>query len=120
MTHYWTLLYDKDCRLCTQFSSWISRLDSESSILTLPYQEYILYNEHPVAEELEKDVHLIGRQGEVLKGGAVVQTVLAILPAMRPFRWMIEGAVGRKASDIAYISMKRFRDCPGCSRRKRR
>ncbi len=77
-------------------------------------------NSYPSKDELEQDVHMIGRDGEVLIGGSVVQQVLAVLPAMRPFRWMIESSAGKNASKAAYLTLKRFRDCPGCKKRKRR
>ncbi len=117
---YWLLLYDDECPLCSRFASWIRRLDPHNIIRTVPLQTYALQADYPGREQLETDVHMLGRNGEILVGGEVVRKIVEIIPAMRPFRWMMEGETGKKAARFAYLTMKRFRDCPGCGKRRRR
>lgn len=116
---YWLLVYDGDCPMCRKFIQMIARFDHEKMIDSISFADYAEKTDKFSYDELEEDIHLIGKKGEVLKKGEAIHKMISILPPLKPFRWMLEGNPGRKFSDLFYFSTKRLRRCMNCPHDKR-
>ncbi|MBN1501502.1 MAG: DUF393 domain-containing protein [Spirochaetes bacterium] len=112
----WILLYDGECSLCIRFAGFISRFDKKHEIFPIPLQKYIETDDSITYDDLMKDVHLLGVNGEVLTGAAAVNMILQIVPAAGPYRWMMKTKAGEKLSKAAYMTLKIIRGCPSCGR----
>lgn len=114
---FWTLVFDGECAFCRKFVSQIGNLVPGPLLVATPYQEYI-HTRGVRAEEFEEDVFLISSTGEILQGGDAIQRMISLAPSLKPFRWMIESGFGNRASRLAYGTLKRFKRCYNCSKRR--
>ncbi|MBN2435328.1 MAG: DUF393 domain-containing protein [Spirochaetes bacterium] len=117
-TESWTLLYDRDCPLCSRFAVIVEKLDHENMIDFVPLQDYCKKEIRFSCEELLKTVHIISEQGQVLKGGDAVCKVLMLVPASRPYRWLLKSKVGHRVSNTVYFALNSIRRCYKCNRRR--
>jgi predicted DCC family thiol-disulfide oxidoreductase YuxK len=112
----WLLLYDDDCSFCKRFAAIIEKY-GEGLIQNFSLQQhYKQYGNIPI-EQLLEDVHLLGKNGEILRGGDAVNKVISLVPEARPFRWLIESRWGKKGTNIFYSVIKKFRHCSKCMKK---
>ncbi len=117
--NYWELLYDGECPLCTRFAAQLRKFDRHGEISIIPLQDYEISDEAAVSyHDLMEDVHMLGRNGECLVGGDVVQQILLMVPQMKPFRWMLKTNAGRGLSRALYSSLSFARGCSRCRRKE--
>lgn len=117
-TSYWTLLYDGECPMCSLFAEKIKKFDKNKEIDIISLQRFSSFSDRFKIEELEKDVHLLGYDGEVLKGGEAVQQILLLVPQTKPFRWMLKSNAGKKSAETLYSALNKMRKCRKCGRRR--
>ncbi len=110
----WKILFDSECPMCCRFSNIIKGMDKNGDFLLESYQNYSVYNDSPVREELSQEIHIINNNGEIRHGSEAVTTILSILPGLRPYRWMIESRWGKRGTIIMYKSLKRYGKCRSC------
>ena len=118
ITENWTLLYDCDCPLCTRFAKIVESIDHDNMINFIPLQDYCRKEQRFTCEELLRTVHIISEHGQVLKGGDALGKVLMLVPASRPYRWLLQSKVGRGVSNTVYFALNSFRRCYKCNRRR--
>lgn len=114
----WLLIYDGKCPLCRRFMGMVSRFDRDGRITTITHDDYGLRHRVADAERFRDDVQLIGPDGAQHTGGAAIHCLVSLLPALKPFRWMLEGRAGRKLSDLFYFSTSRLRRCLHCGEKR--
>lgn len=115
--YYWQLLYDEECNYCNKFANIIEKFDN-GKIKNISLQEhYKLYGTISIDDLLE-EVHLLGKNGEVLKGSDAVNKIILLVPESKPFRWLIESRWGKKGTDLLYGVIKRFRKCSKCKKKR--
>lgn len=113
-TPYWKLLYDAECKYCTTFAVLLHRFDRFKQIEITSLQEYSDNDRTLSRKELLQEVHLLGRNKEILRGERAVEKIISIIPRAKPLRWMIESRWGKKGTAAVYRSIKRFRHCSRC------
>lgn len=116
--YYWKLLYDGECPLCTRFAAELQRYDVYKQIDIIPLQSYMGIDKAIDIVELQKDVHMLGQNGECLVGSEVIREVLMIVPQMKAFRWMLKTNAGKGLSKALYSSLKFVRNCRHCNKKK--
>ncbi len=110
----WKLLFDGECETCRRFSEMVIRFDTENLIHVVSLQEHFQLNREIPLEELREELHLLSVSGKVLRGGEAIAMIISLVPATRPFRWMVENPLGRRGSSAVYRMMKRMRRCRSC------
>jgi predicted DCC family thiol-disulfide oxidoreductase YuxK len=111
----WKLLFDEDCALCGKFAGAIARFDKKNEIEIISYQEHYQADSSIPLDKLSRDIHLIGKDGECLRGGEAIEKLISIIPQSRPIRWMVERKVIKKTATPLYRLMKKFRTgCLNC------
>lgn len=110
----WKVLFDSDCPVCCKFSKLIQNMDKNSNFILESYQYYSDHNAMPPKEELSKEIHIINNNGEIKRGAEAVTTILAVLPGLRPYRWMVESRWGKRGTKILYKKLERHRKCRNC------
>jgi predicted DCC family thiol-disulfide oxidoreductase YuxK len=118
MPDNWILLYDEECPLCRRFVSSIERLNRGKNFSLFSLQYYSRIDTRFSKDQLLKSLHIISDRGAVLTGGAALQKTLMLLPASRPYRWMLNGMVGRGAASTVYKTLNTIRRCYQCGRRR--
>lgn len=75
-------LYDGDCSLCLETKKWFQRLDWLGAAEWLPLQEYEKSGRLPRfrPENLRRELHIINRSGNVLKGFKAARKLLLHCP----------------------------------------
>ncbi len=112
---YWILLYDAECALCSRFAAHLRRFDKYREIEAVSFQDYEFSAGESISyEDLKKEVHMLGKEGECLFGGEVIQQILLLLPQMRPFQWMVKSGAGKALSKAVYSSISLARRCSRC------
>jgi len=115
---YWELLYDGECPLCSKFARQLEKFDMYDEISIIPLQDYNIPEDSSFSRsDLERDVHMFGKNGECLVGGEAVQQILTMMPRMKPFRWMIKSNAGKGLSKALYSSMSFARGCSRCRKK---
>jgi len=112
----WKFLFDGTCALCKKFAGMIDRAGTRVVPVELhAYLQSGNNNTNLTIEALESVLHLISPQGEILTGHEAVQKILLLIPALRPFRWMLSKKAGSFGIKAAYytadIIRKRCRSC---------
>ncbi len=110
----WKVLFDSECPLCCKFSKIIANMDKNGNFYLESYQDYSLNNSVPPIEELSREIHIINEDGEIKRGSEAVTAILAILPGLKPYRWMIESRWGRRGTSLLYTGLGRYRKCRSC------
>lgn len=117
------LLYDKECALCRRFKESLERTELNQQLYFYPIQEPKLLEAFPFlqADEIQSEVHLVldHKVPNIIKGSEVVTYLSTLNPKIKKFAWLIESEVGKKATNIFYRSVNRYRDslrkqCPKC------
>ncbi len=116
---YWKLLYDGECPLCTRFAAELARFDVKNEIFIISLQKYIENESAFSYDTLMKDVHLLGKHGEILIGSDAVYQILMLVPQTKPYRWMIQGRRGKTISRAVYSTLKIIRGCATCRQRNK-
>ena len=65
-------------------------------------------------EELLSEVHLLGPEGTVLRGGEAVRKIISLVPQSRPLRWMVTSRWGHRGAGFLYRTLQTLRRCPRC------
>ncbi len=112
----WKLLYDGECETCRRFAEKVRRFDRTNSIETVSLQDHYIDDRSIPLEELLNDLHMVSSSGTVVRGGEAVAQIISLVPAARPFRWMVETSPGRRGSDLVYRILKRRHRCPHCKK----
>jgi len=115
---YWQLVLDLECPLCSKFAGFIRHFDKETIFKVTDVPQFDSALRDLTSEKLKSDMHIFGKNGEFFFGAEALQMVISLIPPMRPFRWMIETGFGRKAADLAYLTMKRLRSCGSCGKKR--
>ncbi len=110
---YWKLIYDEECPLCRRFAGLIKRFN-RGQIENISFQRYHPEEGKVSLEDLQEDVHLIGKNGEVLRGADALNKILTLVPESKPLRWIAESRWGKKSGKVLYSTMKFFRRCSKC------
>ncbi len=93
----------------------MQRFDKYREIEPVPFQDYkFLAGESISYEDLKKEVHMLGKEGECLSGGEVIRQILLMMPQMRPFKWMLKSGAGKGLSKVLYSSISLARRCSRC------
>ena len=81
-----TVLYDRDCTLCTWTAAQIRRLDGRGRVTLVPLQEAGRRPARPevataaATHDLHRAVHVIDASGTVSAGGAAMLQIARVLP----------------------------------------
>ncbi|MCO4753405.1 MAG: DUF393 domain-containing protein, partial [Bacteriovoracaceae bacterium] len=117
---------DEQCPLCVRFKQALQFIDKEEKIQMTPLQESWIYESFPQLEksECEQTIHLLDESGRVLKGGQVVEYLIANYPGVKKFAWLVESESGKKAVNFFYDKVNELRDkvkkdCHGCGKKRR-
>lgn len=113
----WKLLFDADCSLCRRFATQVSHVKTTDCLQVISLQLYYSYDQNIPLEELMKELHLLGPQKEVFRGGEALQKLFVLFPMCRPFRWMLESKAGQEAGKIVYGGLQRL-SCRSCRHRR--
>ena len=114
----WLLLFDGECPTCCRFADMVKRFDHDKLIVPIALQEHYETSKSIPLDDLKEELHILGSRGSLLRGGEALATIIALVPAARPFRWMIENRLGRKGSDVVYRILNRMRRCPSCKKER--
>ena len=99
MSQQYTILFDGDCGFCRRAVAWVVVRDKNLLFTAIPYQEA---SSPPMTPALYaacgRAVHVLRRDGTVLKGGRAVLFILehtgsgalARIPAHPPLLWLVE------------------------------
>ncbi len=112
---HWKLLYDRNCPFCQRFAEAVERFDTTNQIELVSLQEYSRTHDHPSRQELLSELHILGADGEMLKGGDAVRKIVNLVPQTKPLRWMINSGWGKRASRVAYRTISYFGHCRKCN-----
>ena len=112
----WLLLFDGECETCRRFAEKVKRFDTHERISILSLQDHYREDTRIPLEELKEELHLLGSSGTLLRGGEAIARIISLVPAARPFRWMIESRAGKKGSDLVYRILSRVRRCRSCGK----
>jgi len=112
----WRLLFDGECPYCCRFAEMVRKFDHDNLVAIISLQEHSLDDDTIPLDELLEDVHLLDREGNILKGGDAVNRIITLVPGVRPFRWMVESRWGHKGTELLYRTMKSFRGCRKCDK----
>lgn len=117
------LLFDNECILCKRFKESLERIELEQEIHFYPIQDEAIYQafEFLDKDEVFKEIHLIVSDNppEILKGSAAISYLSMLNPLVSKFSWLVESEVGKKASNLFYRSVNKYREslrkqCPKC------
>ena len=115
------LLYDSECTMCMRFKDALSRLPGGENLQMISIHNPAVYDSYPelTREQCHQTVHLITEEKKIIKGSEVVEYLIHFYPGISKFAWLIENQVGKKAVDIFYEVVNRYRqsnlnDCKGC------
>ena len=93
----------------------------DGGIETFDIHDESLNERFPYLEfsELDKDLHVINSEGEVLKAAEAIDYLIQIIPACRPFLWLINvesrKAAGKLFHDVTDKLRKRLhKHCTNC------
>jgi hypothetical protein len=95
----------------------VRQFDSGRNIETVSLQKHYETDPSIPLDDLMREVHLIGPDGTVYRGGAAVQKIISLVPQAKAVKWMIESRWGRKGAEFLYGALSRFRICSSCGRR---
>jgi predicted DCC family thiol-disulfide oxidoreductase YuxK len=110
----WTLLYDETCSLCKKYTEIIEIYDRNHKVSLKSLQKFYKKNQNIPLSDLMKDIHLLNNKGIILKGEDAIQKLISIIPASKPFKWMIESNTFKKSASSIYRAGKKFRKCREC------
>jgi predicted DCC family thiol-disulfide oxidoreductase YuxK len=119
------ILYDPECPLCLRFKQGLEHLDKSLNFVSARDEEiYKLFPELHRDFCLEK-VHLISSDKKILAGPEVVDFLLATLPGVSKFAWLLDNEQGKKVKDFFYQKVEELReltnkkdsDCEQCPRK---
>lgn len=116
--YYWKILYDAECSMCSNFAKYLKKFDINEIFNMISLQEYCREQDTYTYDELMKEIHLLGKCGEIFKGGAAVNQILVEIPQLKPFRWMLNNSFSKKTVAMAYSGLDYFRRCKNCGRRR--
>jgi predicted DCC family thiol-disulfide oxidoreductase YuxK len=115
------LIFDSECSLCNRFAESIRRMEKTSHIDLQPLNNPEVFERFPAItkEDCEKEVHLLLKDNEVLKGPKAVEYLITLNPTVKKISWLIQSNAGQKALDIFYKSSNLYREsllnrCPKC------
>jgi predicted DCC family thiol-disulfide oxidoreductase YuxK len=77
-----TVLYDRDCGICTATARALVRLDARGSLVFQPLQLWQSPN-GPSRTELERVLHVVDDRGRWSSGGAAMLEIARRVPALR-------------------------------------
>ena len=107
------ILWDGDCGFCRRTVNWALRRDRGGVFHALPYQEAPSPPMSPeLAAECRKAVHVLTREGRVLRAGRATLFILehagwglfARLLALPPLVWGVEGVYWVVASNRDFFA----------------
>lgn len=118
------ILYDPECPLCLRFKQGLQYLDKNLTFVSARDEE--VYGEFPELNRqdcLDK-VHMVTSERKILSGPEVVDFLVATLPGVSKFAWLLDNEQGKKVKDFFYqkveelreLSQKKDSDCNQCPR----
>jgi predicted DCC family thiol-disulfide oxidoreductase YuxK len=112
------IIYDDNCQLCCRFKEALEMIDRSHLVQFIPLSDESFFSQVPLVnfEDCEKVVHLITEKNEVLKGDEVVRYLLALIPGVRAFSWLLESTGGQRASKVFYETIEKLKKRKNCSR----
>ena len=93
------VLWDGDCAFCRQCVVWLEARAGADTLTCVPYQQAEATLPPDLAQACQQAVHVVSRQGEVLRAGRAVLFIggeigwrrASRLLALPPFVWCVEG-----------------------------
>lgn len=88
----YTLLFDRDCRICAAFARTVRLLDVRGALTIRPIQESAGMLGGLPADEWLAAAHAVGPDGRVTSGGEALPAIVAALVAGPRFEGRIRGS----------------------------
>lgn len=117
------IIFDSECTLCVRFTQALKALDQNNEIHYESlyneelYQDFLELN----LEDCQKEVHLIQEDQTILKGGEVVEFLIAKIPGVKKISWLIESKAAKGAMNLFYkkinsIRLLKKQGCKTCTK----
>ena len=117
------ILYDSECGLCIRFMKSFQRMPNTSDYSFIPIQNEEIFSTFPQLnrEECYETLHLINKDGKILKAGEATSFLIKKFPMVEKFKWLIEKDMGKKTISIFYDVVNKYRkaikkSCPKCGK----
>ena len=117
------ILYDNECNLCIRFMKAFERIPNTSEYSFIPIQNEEIFSTFPQLdrEECFETLHLIDKDGKILKAGEATSFLIKKFPMVAKFKWLIEKDMGKKTISIFYDVVNKYRQaikksCPKCGK----
>jgi predicted DCC family thiol-disulfide oxidoreductase YuxK len=116
----WKLLYDAECHFCTRFAELVGQFCPDDQIEIISIQDYHRQDPLIPVDDLLAELHLLGDDGALLRGGDAIQKIVSIVPQVGPVRWMATSRWGRRGAHLLYSALHAVTHCSGCRATDRR
>ncbi|MBL6990929.1 MAG: DUF393 domain-containing protein [Bacteriovoracaceae bacterium] len=117
------LLYDHECSLCQRFRDSLCRLAGNNVVSTVSIHQEEIYEVYPQLDKqlCNEELHLIVDEQTILSGSEALQWLIAKLPGVSKFAWLIESNAGKKSIDFFNEMASKYRKvlldrCPSCKK----
>lgn len=121
------LFYDSECTLCSRFQKALLMLDNNKSLAYKSIHDEDTFELYPMLDEeaCEQEIHLLDKEGNILRGAEVVEFLIKLIPGVKKFSWLIETESSKKAMDMFYerlndMRIMKRRNCFRCGNPRRR
>ena len=101
-------------------------MDIKDQILFKELGDTSIYLDHPELsfEACSEEIHMIGIDKRVYRGGEVVSELIKEIPGVSKLSWLLDSESSKKTMDLFYQSLNRIRtatrhDCPKCNKSKK-
>jgi predicted DCC family thiol-disulfide oxidoreductase YuxK len=109
------IIYDSSCALCTRFIHTVCKFDRNNILIALPVDEYLLTENDIQKKAVQDEIHIKTDSGIIQSGSQAIHEIFKILPAARPYKWMLSK---RTTARLFYATAKRAkRICLWCTKR---
>jgi len=116
------VLYDSECSLCERFKQSVERFDKSKFINFVNIYNEEIYKLYPSLdkEKCLKEMHLIISKDKIISGKESLEYMIANIPEVEKFAWLIENKMGQKAIEIFHdtanlLRRKLLNKCPSCN-----
>jgi predicted DCC family thiol-disulfide oxidoreductase YuxK len=115
------ILYDEKCVLCTRFKYAFQKIPGNKKISFVNLHEKRLYQIFSQLnyEQTQQEVHIIDKDGQILKGDQAISFVILLFPIAKKLTWLLESGMGKKALQFfrnasEYYREKLLKECNRC------